>query len=185
MEKLLRLIKLLIKKEISAQVSVGRATNIDKNKRTCDVILNEDITIYDCRLNAISDAFKNHFLVTPKEKSYVTYQLIENQNTNAIIIGYSEIESIEIIIDDQKLAITKDGFIFNEGKNKGIIIADKLVSDLEKYSQILSQLQTTLNAFMPTGTVADGSALATALKAVMSGYQSPTFSDIKNDKIQH
>lgn len=92
------------------------------------------------------------------------------------IVMMSEVTSLKLTIDE---------IIINEGTNNGLIIIEKLKSDLSKYSSVLTALKAALDAFIPAGTLADAATLASALKLAMSTYQSPTFSEIENPKIKH
>lgn len=92
------------------------------------------------------------------------------------IVMMSEISSMKITCEE---------IIINEGTNAGLIIIEKLKSDLSKYSSVLTSLKVAVDAFIPAGTLADAATLASVLKLAMSTYQSPTFSEIENQKIKH
>ncbi len=118
---------------------------------------------------------KKGILASLPVKSFVIVGRISGGDDLCVVM-MSEVSSLKINCEE---------IIINEGTNDGLIIIEKLKTDLSKYSNVLTALKSAIDGFAPTGTPADGGALATALKTAMLAYQSPTFSTIENTKIKH
>ena len=176
-------IKKISKKMQFSEIVTGITKNVTDT--TCEVHREGSPVIFDVRLNAIDDSLESYVTIYPAADSNVIVGIIEGQKTEAVVLRCSEVERIKIKIGEMSLLFDAQGAVFNEGTNNGLIIIQKLISDLSKYSSVLTSLKAALDVFVPAGTVADGAALASALKLAMSTYQSPTFSEIENPKIKH
>lgn len=104
-EQIVELIRKVMIKNLPVMASTGIASNIDEGKRTCDIKVDDDITLFNCRLNAVIDRYESNILILPKDGSQVAYLLVENQDTNAIVIGYTEIDKVIAQIGSLSLGI--------------------------------------------------------------------------------
>ena len=84
-------------------VTVGKVSNIDESKRICDISIDEDITLSNCRLNAIIDSYENHLLIVPKDNSMVAFITVGGKLTEPLIIAYSEIEKVLLTIGESDI----------------------------------------------------------------------------------
>jgi len=117
---------------------------------TCTVSRDEAPTLYDVLLNAIDDDLQSYVTVYPKEGSNVLVAIVENLKTEAVIVKCSEVEKVKIKIGEQTLIIDKEGFVFNDGKNDGLV---KIVNMVDWMTKLYNDLQT-LKALLSTHPVA-------------------------------
>lgn len=135
-ELLIELIKKTIKKNLPVMASTGIASNIDEGKRTCDIKADDNITLFNCRLNAIIDSYESNILIVPKDGSQVAYLLVENQDTNAIVIGFTEIDKVIVKIGSLSLGIEAESVKIDGGDSGKISIFNKS----QNLSRLLSEL---------------------------------------------
>lgn len=133
-----------IKKSIKKITSGERMCRIFTAKvvradgETCEVDY-EGLRLTDVRLRAVVNGEESGVMLTPKAGSYVTVADLSGDLTRTEIIGYSELDKIEIACDGD--------IVFNGGSLGGLIKIEDLVSDL-------MNIVTTFNAH--THTVANG-----------------------------
>jgi len=175
-EKLERLIKLLIAKNLKA-VSIGKAKNIDIANRTCDIELAPELTLFQCRLNAIIDTYDNHIVVVPKEGSLVAFTTIENQDTNAMVIACSDIEQVIVTVGKSKVEIKEDKIVLNDGKN-GLV---KIVDLVKKINNIENLLNSHTHPYMNVNISATTSSIISGTGIVPTTKKS----DLEDTKILH
>lgn len=115
-----------IKESIKKMTSKGGAGIVFTAKvksvdgETCTVEL-EGLTLTDVRLRAVVNGENSKILVTPKTDSYVLVVDLAGDLSQLAVVGYSEVEKIEV---------DTDKIIFNGGNNKGLIKIDKLTQKL-------------------------------------------------------
>lgn len=115
----------------------GVATEVTET--TCTVERDEAPTLYGVLLNAIDDDLQSNVTVYPKEGSNVLVAIVENLKTEAVIVKCSEVEKVKIKIGEQTFIMDKEGFVFNDGKNKGLV---KIVSMVDWMTKLYTDLQT-------------------------------------------
>lgn len=106
----------------------AKVTSVDGE--TCDVEL-EGMKLTDVRLRAVMNGEDSKILVTPKIGSHVLVVDLSGNLSQLAVVGYSEVEKIEIDATDK--------IIFNGGNNKGLI-------QIEKLTQKLNELVIAINA---------------------------------------
>lgn len=90
----------------------GEVVKVDKKNLTCDIKLDENLTLPGCRLNAVEMPNSiNHVTVFPKMGSYVS-GIATADLRDVLIVSISEVESVEIkadkvIINDLKTQLNK------------------------------------------------------------------------------
>lgn len=124
-----------IKESIKKMTSKGGAGIVFTAKvksvdgETCNVEL-EGITLTDVRLRAVVNGENSKILVTPKTDSYVLVVDLAGNLSQLAVVGYSEVEKIEV---------DTDKIIFNGGNNEGLIqikkLTDKLNELVNKFNQ--------------------------------------------------
>lgn len=174
------------KRLVQAFLIEGIVTEIDKDNKTCDVQpLIGEAPYQDVRLLPLSGSGSVGFLIYPKKDSNVV--LIKKDATEFFLLSCQEIESIELFVGNEfKLEVTNDGnWSFNDGKNGGLIIIDKLKQEVDKNSAILKKLMTVLAT--PVNEPGNGapSVLQQGLNGALKGSQTADLSKITNDKIKH
>lgn len=99
------------------------------NGETCTVEL-EGLTLTDVRLRAVVNGENSKILVTPKTDSCVLVVDLAGDLSQLAVVGYSEVEKIEV---------DTDKIIFNGGNNEGLIqikkLTDKLNELVNKFNQ--------------------------------------------------
>ncbi|MDR0833855.1 MAG: hypothetical protein LBN93_06685 [Candidatus Symbiothrix sp.] len=131
------------------QIISGTATNVGET--TCDVEREGAPVIYDVRLNAIDDNLESFVTIYPQTGSFVLVGIVENMNTEAVVLRCSEVEKVKVKIGEQRFIVDKDGFVFNEGNNKGLLKLDAVISWMGKVYADLQTLKTQLSTWTVTG----------------------------------
>jgi hypothetical protein len=145
---------------------------------TCTVERNEAPTLYDVLLNAIDDNLQSYVTVYPKEGSNVLVAIVENLKTEAVIVKCSEVEKVKIKIGEQTLMMDKEGFVFNAGKNDGLVKIGNMVDWMKK---LHSDLQTLKNLLLTHPVAGNGSPLGLTFEALTPSPSVPMF---ENEKIK-
>lgn len=185
-DNLQRLISLVSGKNLQSMVvGIGIVQNIDEDNRSCEIQINEDLTLFNCRLNAILDDYTNRLLIVPKDKSAVAFMAVDGKMTDPIVIAYSEIDKVLLKIGDTELNIDKDKVEINGGDNGGLINIEDLVSHINSIEDDINNLKTTITGWTPVAQ--DGGA---ALKGAISSWAGQSItktkkSDLEDDKITH
>lgn len=188
-------IKMAIKKlagEPQAQTLVCEVVSVDWDKRECHVKHDSGIELFHCRLRAvIEDNAQTGLCLKPKVNSLVTVQLIEMQNTAAQVIGYSEVDAIELkmqdiqmTIENGKLKVQANEIEFNGGNLGGMCKKDAVAQKLSALEQKHDGLANYLGALpIPVS----GSVSGAAVPANVQGFLVNTYtqgSDLENTKIK-
>lgn len=124
---------------------------------TCTVERDEAPTLYGVLLNAIDDDLQSYVTMYPKEGSNVLVAIVENLKTEAVVLKCSEIEKIKVKVGEQTLILDKNGWIFNEGKNGGLV---KIVSMVDWLANIYTDLLTLKGLLSTHPVTGNGSPLA-------------------------
>lgn len=140
-EQLVELIRKVMIKNMPVMSSTGIVSNIDEDKRVCDIKVSDEITLFECRLNAIIDSYDSNVLIVPKDGSQVAYTLVENQDTNAIVIGYTEIDKVIVKIGSLSVGIEAESVKIDGGDTGKISILNKS----QNLSKLLSELIDEIN----------------------------------------
>lgn len=111
-----------------AATVVGKVTTVDKDARTCDVSLDDNVEIYDAMLQCVSDN-NTGIVVYPAVGAYVLMLHVEDNDTYQVL-SVSDVDSIEV----------EGGTItINGGDNGGLVNIDPLKTAL---TNIYNDLQT-------------------------------------------
>lgn len=185
-DNLQRLISLVSGKNLQSMVvGIGIVQNIDEDNRSCEIQINEDLTLFNCRLNAILDDYTNRLLIVPKDKSAVAFMAVDGKMTDPIVIAYSEIDKVLLKIGDTELNIDKDKVEINGGDNGGLINIADLVSHINTIEDDINNLKTAITGWTPVAQ--DG---GSALKGAITAWANQSItktkkSDLEDDKITH
>lgn len=147
------------------------------NGETCNVEL-EGITLTDVRLRAVVNGENSKILVTPKTDSYVLVVDLAGNLSQLAVVGYSEVEKIEV---------DTDKIIFNGGNNNGLVKIEELKRNLDTLKNYIMALQSAVSdglASVGEGTAANGATGKEAFNFAMTG-RSINFEDMENAKITH
>lgn len=148
----------------------------DVTDTTCTVVRENAPELFGVRLNAIDDDLKSFVTIIPATGSNVLVGIIENLKTEAIVLRCSEVEKVIMKIGSNTLTFDKNGFVFNDGKNKGIV---KVLEMVNWMNNAYSDFQT-LSTMLKTHTVAgNGAALGLVFTPSTPEPQQSTFEDTK------
>ena len=139
-EQIVELIRKVMIKNMPVMSSTGIVNNIDEDRRVCDIKVSDDITLFECRLNAIIDSYDSNVLIVPKDGSQVAYTLVENQDTNAIVIGYTEIDKVIVKIGSLSVGIEAKSVKIDGGDTGKISILNKSQNLSELLSELIDEI---------------------------------------------
>lgn len=137
---------------------------------TCCVDI-DGLVVSDVRLRAVVNGEESGILVTPKTGSYVTVADLSGNLTRLVVVGFSEVEKIEVNADDR--------IIFNGGQNHGLVKVENMVGWMQK---VYNDLQTLTGLL--SGSTVDGNGLPLAITFTPT-TPSPTIDDFQNKDITH
>ena len=121
------------------------------NGKTCTVSIG-DLTLTDVRLCSVVNGNSSKLLITPAKDSYVTLIDLSGELREMEVIGYSEIEAIDIQgTDANPVKVTING-----GHNDGLVKIQKLTDGLNdlvrKFNNHTHFVKTEGSAAAQTGT---------------------------------
>jgi hypothetical protein len=159
------------------QIISGTASNVGET--TCDMEREDAPTIYGVRLNAIDDNLESFVTIYPQEGSFILAGIVENLKTEAVVLRCSEVEKVKLKIGTQNLLINKEGFVFNDGENGGLVKINDLVSWMSKVYSDLQTLKTQLFSYAVAG---NGAPLGLTFNPTTPN---PNVNTLENKKIKH
>jgi hypothetical protein len=192
-------------KNFKSNSFVGIVKTVNEDEYTIEVEYDEQL-YSDVRLKSVINQSDKEFVVIPSVGSAVFCIPEEDSKEKFIVSKYSEIDKIilkignnsmimteqgfEIKAGEQTIEITKNGIVFNEGKNKGLIILDKLVSNLEKLSGRVNCIIKAIKTGTPaTGAPDSGAAYKSSMILKLASIENEDkiekFDELENDKIKH
>jgi|LSQX01.2.fsa_nt_gb hypothetical protein len=169
-----RLLREISQVQSNGSVFVCEVTDVNGGK--CNAMpLDGSAEFKDVRLNTVSSDTAG-IVITPAKKSLVLVHQISS--VDSYVSQFSEIEKIDIEIGDIKLHLNANEIVFNEG-DLGLVKIDKLIAWMQKVSDDLQDLSTSLSAHPVVG---NGAALALTFVPSVS---SPNRTDFEDTKIKH
>lgn len=164
------------------------------DSETCTVSVG-DLKLTDVRLRSVVNGEESKLLITPKTGSFVTVIDLSGELRELEVIGYSEIETIDIETDGDINIKCKgdtnldcDGTVtFNGGDHDGLVKLQELKDNLNSIKNYLSALKSAINTGLNgvgASTAASGAAGAAAFEGAMAG-QTINFKNMENDKVKH
>ena len=130
---------------------------------TCTISVG-DLRLTDVRLRSVVNGQQSKLLITPKQGSYVTLIDLSGELRETEVIGYSEIEAIDIETESDinikckgDTNIDCDGTVtFNGGGNHGLAKVESVTQKLNALENYINLLKQIFTAWMPI--VYDGGA---------------------------
>lgn len=164
------------------------------DSETCTVSVG-DLKLTDVRLRSVVNGEESKLLITPKTGSFVTVIDLSGELRELEVIGYSEIEAIDIetggdinIKCNGDTNLDCDGTVtLNGGDNKGLVKLQELNDNLNSIKNYISALKSAINTGLNgvgASTAASGAAGALAFEGAMAG-QMINFKNMENDKVKH
>ena len=158
----------------------GKVESVDNE--TCTVSIG-DLKLTDVRLRSVVNGNSSKLLITPAKDSYVTLIDLSGELREMEVIGYSEIEAIDIKTSGD-ININCEGKIkFNGGDNDGLVKIQKLTDELNR---LVREFNAHTHSGSFTGSI-NGTAATGTVKLTKPPMQASTFdkSNYEDDKIQH
>lgn len=145
---------------------------------TCTVSIG-DLTLTDVRLRSVVNGEQSRLLITPKQGSYVTLIDLSGELRETEVIGYSQIEAIDIDTSGDITVNCRGNIVINGGSNDGLVKINEL-------TQNLNQLVQKFNAHTHTTTATVGSS-ATIGTISHTTSQASLFdkTDYEDTKVKH
>lgn len=185
-DNLKRLIRLVGRQDRqNLAVAVGTVQNIDEDKRICEIEVDDELTLFNCRLNAVIDTYTDHLLIVPKEGSAVAFLSVGGNLTDTVIIAYSEVEKVLLTIGETTISIIDGKIEINGGDNGGMCNTPELKTQLDKLTARVDGIIDALKNGT-TGTQDGGAAYkASVVAALQALTDKENFNDIEDTKITH
>ncbi len=149
-ENLIKLIETVVSRYGNDGFIVGEVVKVDKKNLTCDIKLDEELILPNCRLNAVErQQGGDCFAVIPKEGSFVSGVATADLR-DVLIVSYSEIDCV--IINAPKVEINNWKTQLNKlsARVDGIISAIK--GGVPATDHTGANLQSTIVAALPKDT---------------------------------
>ena len=135
------------------------------NGETCSVEL-DGLTLTDVRLRAVVNGENSKILVTPKTDSYVLIADLSGNLSQLVVVGYSEVEKIEIDAENK--------IIFNGGNNHGLVNIDDLT---QKLNELVNTFNSHTHNVKTTGTAAAQSGTSAVPSTEASQFDKSFYED--------
>ncbi|HUM50491.1 MAG TPA: hypothetical protein PK431_01710 [Chitinophagales bacterium] len=159
---------------------IGTVTEIDSDKGTIEVDV-DGLTYYEVQLKSIVKNGVKGAKVVPAKDSVVIVERIGKSN-ELFVTMCSEVESILWEIEDMKYFVDKDGFVFNDGNNKGMVKITELVEKLNNLENKVNQLVTWSSTHTHPVPSLGTSGTAVGVTGILTTTQ---VSDIENENVKH
>lgn len=156
--------------------------SVDEDACTIDVVTAEGMDIYEVKLRAVKTE-KYGCITFPKKDTTVQICRIGNDD-DFLMLHADEVEKIYWKIEGVTLEVTKDGFVFNGGQNKGMVKMPQLVDRLNNIEDDINKIKQAFFGWTPVPQ--DGGA---ALKSAAASWFGTSIlktveSDIENKDIK-
>lgn len=172
-----------IKNKIRAMVGqktplllTGKVKSVDGE--TCTVSIG-DLTLTDVRLRSVVNGEQSRLLITPKQGSYVTLIDLSGELRETEVIGYSQIEAIDIDTSGDITVNCRGNIVINGGSNDGLVKINELT---QKLNQLVQQFNA--HTHTTTATVGPSAALGT-ISPTTSQASLFNKTDYEDTKVKH
>jgi hypothetical protein len=166
-----------IKRRIISQSVYAKVVKINDNQTIdcVDIATNTEYKEVQLTATETKDSF---ILVTPKVGSTVVVSFLNNVKNDAYVNGFSELEKLEITIEET---------IWNGGKKGGLVQINELKENMESLKSYCEQLKTAIASGISAvgvGVAANGGTGASAFNSAMSSAVID-FKDMEDTKFKH
>lgn len=158
--------------------SLFTAKVLSSDGETCCVDA-DGLVLSDVQLRAVVNGEESGILITPKTGSYVTVADLSGDWTRMVVVGFSEVEKIEVNADDK--------IVFNGGGNHGLVNIEELKNNLNTLKTYVETMKMAVSKGLTSigaGPSANGVTGRTAFETAMAS-QSIHFDDMEDTKITH
>ncbi len=141
-------LKQLIETVLQANEKMIIVSGIVKEVRAedCDISRAGQVDITKVRFKAVLNEVENYFKLTPKQGSAVLVAIIENNPAVGVLISCSEVEKIEIKLDEAEFRISDGKFTV---KNAGADAKEILTTVLNKLKNAIITTPSGPGSFNP------------------------------------
>ena len=158
--------------------------SVNESARTIDCTPADGTAqLIDVSLQSITDE-SNGLLIVPKKGSFVTIGFLDRNN--AVVLLFSEIEKIVLNVSDT--------IEINGGKNGGLVLSEKVKSELDTVIQRVNDIVSALTTIATSLTSTDktpvlgaalGSLITSNITSIITPLIEPQKKVFENDKITH
>lgn len=169
------------------EIYSGKVSSVSEENATCDVDIDNDLTVFDVRLRSVVTDNKGVW-VLPKVNSFVHIGQVDG-GTDFILLGHSEVDKAFVVIGDNTIEINGDEITINNGANEGVPKVIPLTGKINAIEDKINAMLSLFNAWVPVPNDG-GAALKTAFTALYPTTLAPItpiteVNDLKNDKLKH
>lgn len=174
------------------EIYTGEVDSVDEDNQTCNVLLAEELLVYDVRLCVAMGSDKAMFVLPKKGSTIVIAQM--DGGVDFCLVQASEIDKLWCKVEDMTFEMTKDGQVFNGGDNKGLVKVKELTDKINALEKDINKLKQILQTILATPVNEPGngapSVFQSALNGAMASYYSQQIqetqqADIENKDVQH
>lgn len=154
-----------------------------QNDNLC-VVEVDGLEIENVQLRAIENGDNKGLIVVPKEQSFVLIGSIEGRE-DFVVLHVAVAEKIICKIGGISFDILEDKIKLNGDTHGGVIVENKIVSELQKVNALLNALKQVCSVPIMEPGNGSPSAFQAVLNGALSSLQTPTYQGITNDKVKH
>jgi len=161
------------------EIYSGIVSSVDENNATCDVLISDELTIYDVRLRAVIDSPEGMYIV-PAIDSPVVIAQIDNGQDFAMLQA-AKVKKVIVKIGSISMAIDNTGAIFNNGLLGGLPMLLPLLQKINALESKVNTLTTSYNGHIHP---VSGSSTGAASIPVIGTLPVTQRSDLENTKVK-
>ncbi|MGY0034454.1 hypothetical protein [Pedobacter sp. NJ-S-72] len=117
---------------VKAVRTVGFGTATEIKESSCTVLRDGQPNLLDVRFHATDDAPGSRVVEIPADQSSVIYAIIDNQDTEAILLKCSEIAKVLIIVGDMEYHLDKYGCMIKSGNDSLGKVLSNVIDEISK-----------------------------------------------------
>lgn len=161
-------IEKVVARKMAMQITGGKVTAVDADKRTVDIERDELPEMFDVRLNAVTSP-TGALTIYPTVGSYVLCAIIENNPVDAFVLTCTNIDKV----------------VLNDGANGGVLKVEAVASELQAIKDDLNAIKTAFTNWVVSP--ADGGAALKSATATWSAQQLQAVDEtaLQNEKFKH
>jgi hypothetical protein len=128
-QELIEAFRQLKKRDVDTFPSV--VVSVDKEQGTCTIAV-DDLELRDVQLSSVIDGNSKKFYLFPKVGSSVLVSPINEDLHRLYVEAYSEVESLDLVIDKVQFQIDKDGFLLKKENETLKALMVDLIEEIKK-----------------------------------------------------
>lgn len=167
------------------QVREGKVVAVATDKLSCDVLLDLDRSeTLDVRLRSVLGGALSALVLVPTVGARVLVGIVNGNTNDCYLIQTNELEEAHLVVGSSKLVVTDAGVVLNDGQNGELLVASKLLAELQKVSAFLNTLKTAFETAVPAPGDG-GAAIKTAVTAALGAAALPNWNGLTDSKVKH